>query len=240
MDWPIIVWGGEVFDIDDGFDDEIEVTKSEYRRLKNRFKYSDSLYIDYRQQVMDKNGYTTGDGQYVLPASYSVDAAPATGISPFYCFASAAALDLSIPDLTDVYLPKIGIEAVVVLASSAYSTQALVEKRDREIEALKRRSPGPMGEQYALIATADGYYISYTYGGGLVYLKTGDVWKYGETTQGNTRYSQAWKDKHNVEMITQKVGPQREMKIEEKRKIYQYFIEKGHLPPGNKIFRWWK
>lgn len=35
--------GGEVFDIDDGFDDEIEVTKSEYRRLKNRFKYSDSL-----------------------------------------------------------------------------------------------------------------------------------------------------------------------------------------------------
>ena len=70
-----------------------------------------------------------------------------------------------------------------------------------------------------------------------MYLKTGDVWKYGETTQGNTRYSQAWKDKHNVEMITQKVGPQREMKIEEKRKIYQYFIEKGHLPPGNKIFR---
>lgn len=179
----------------------------------------------------------TKDGQVVLPASRSVDSVQANEEGPLYYLASVAALDLSIPDPADFCFLKPGIETVIVLASASYSTQALMVKRDAEIEALRRRQPGPMGEQYALIATHDGFYISYTYGGGQVYLRKGDVWKYGETVHGNTRYSKAWLDRMLLEKITQNKGPQREMKIQEKKKIYEYFLKNGHLPPGNKLFR---
>ena len=88
-----------------------------------------------------------------------------------------------------------------------------------------------------LSATSPGYYVSYTYGNGLVFLNSGDVWKYGETTHTDTRYSQKWLIEHNLKMEREYVGSQRECKIQEKIKIYRYFFSNGHLPPGNKIFR---
>ena len=83
----------------------------------------------------------------------------------------------------------------------------------------------------------NGFYQSYTYGGGWVYLRAGEVWKYGETIHGDTRYSNAWLEDHNLEKKTQAVGPQREMKKIEIIKIYKYYLRHRHLPPGNKIFR---
>ena len=106
-----------------------------------------------------------------------------------------------------------------------------------EISSLQRRSPGPDAYQYALIASQSGYYPSYSYGNGVVYLQVGEVWKYGETTHINTRYSDAWLKENNLTKLIQAVGTQRQMKIEEKRKIYGYFMKYHHLPPGNKIFR---
>ena len=32
-------------------------------------------------------------------------------------------------------------------------------------------------------------------------------------------------------------GSQKQIKIEEKLKLYSYFLKHGHLPPGNSIFR---
>lgn len=32
-------------------------------------------------------------------------------------------------------------------------------------------------------------------------------------------------------------GNQREIKIREKELIYDYYFRRGHLPPGNRIFR---
>ena len=162
---------GEEWIIDDGYDDSVEVSESDFRRLQRRFRYSDSSYLRLRQRLMDKNGYVDSEGQYVLPASYSFAVKSSSGFLP--TIASVAALDLSIPDPTDFSLPKIGVEGIVFFAASAYGTQELLAKRDAEIAALMRRSPGPMGEQYVLRAVVNGFYQSYTYGGGWVYLRAG-------------------------------------------------------------------
>ena len=65
----------------------------------------------------------------------------------------------------------------------------------------------------------------------------GFIWKIGETTQGKNRYSDKWYQTNNVRMIPVFYGNQREIKIQEKILIYNYYIQHGHLPPGNKIFR---
>lgn len=61
--------------------------------------------------------------------------------------------------------------------------------------------------------------------------------KYGETIHADTRYSQQWLDEYKLTRTDEYVGSQRDCKIMEKIKIYNYFYRYGHLPPGNKIFR---
>jgi len=77
---------------------------------------------------------------------------------------------------------------------------------------------------------------------GKIHLNSGDVWKYGVTTYTD-RYSADYLksiEKGGVQMETQFYGNQMQIKIVEKSKIYNYFITDGHLPPGNKIFRYRK
>ena len=76
--------------------------------------------------------------------------------------------------------------------------------------------------------------------GGTTYLKAGDVWKYGETTQypPENRYGgKSALDKMNLTLDVEYIGTQKQIKIEEKRRLYSYFLKNGHLPPGNSIFR---
>ncbi|MNL58348.1 hypothetical protein D3C87_1819760 [compost metagenome] len=72
-----------------------------------------------------------------------------------------------------------------------------------------------------------------------MYLNSGDVWKYGETTSAQ-RYDPAFLESigpAGVQFQQQFPGNQMQIKIAEKSKIYNYFLQNGHLPPGNKIFR---
>ena len=76
--------------------------------------------------------------------------------------------------------------------------------------------------------------------GGQVFLNTGDVWKYGETTRNPPEKRYGGIDKlHNkgLEMHYDFRGTQKQIKREEKRKLYFYFFNYQHLPPGNSIFR---
>ena len=64
------------------------------------------------------------------------------------------------------------------------------------------------------------------------------MWKYGETT--TKRYSRSKLDKMipgGVDLVPLYRGTQSGAKVTEKILIYSYFLERGKLPPGNKIFR---
>ncbi|MCQ2134829.1 MAG: hypothetical protein MJY88_07660 [Bacteroidales bacterium] len=41
----------------------------------------------------------------------------------------------------------------------------------------------------------------------------------------------------NLRMYKDFSGTQKQIKIEEKHKLYNYFLTYGHLPPGNAVFR---
>lgn len=107
-----------------------------------------------------------------------------------------------------------------------------------EIAGIEKRPDGPPGVQYSLRATRDGFYPDIR--NGMVFLKAGDVWKYGETTMNppEMRYGRYdWYENKNLEMIKEFSGSQKQIKIAEKYKLYNYFLTYGHLPPGNSIFR---
>lgn len=98
---------------------------------------------------------------------------------------------------------------------------------------------GPQGFVYELVATKSGKYPNLNTGG-TVHLNVGDVWKYGQTTQGLRRYpdSKINLDRDNLRMIPLPPGgSQVEILIQEKYMIYGYFFLNGHRPPGNSIFR---
>jgi hypothetical protein len=68
----------------------------------------------------------------------------------------------------------------------------------------------------------------------------GDVWKYGETSSKNERYSDLYKDNIGDGGVHENpifYGNQVQIKVAEKEALYRYFLLHGHLPPGNKIFR---
>jgi hypothetical protein len=88
-----------------------------------------------------------------------------------------------------------------------------------------------------LQATGSGIYSCYTCGTGTISLGVGDVWKFGETTNPAGRYSQSELNGLGVRQVNEFYGNQVQIKVVEKMKIYNYFLQNGHLPPGNKIFR---
>ena len=71
-------------------------------------------------------------------------------------------------------------------------------------------------------------------------LSKDDVWKYGETSSETNRYSRPELDAIGPGGVSEFPiyhGNRVQIKIAEKIAIYTYFIDHGHLPPGNKIFR---
>ncbi|MBR3711421.1 MAG: hypothetical protein IKM99_10765, partial [Bacteroidales bacterium] len=131
-------------------------------------------------------------------------------------------------------------EAISIVATGAvalYYGEELIAKMKKEISHLLTRPDGPDGFVYELRANTNGIYPCVNGTSTLVYLEAGEIWKIGETTQGNKRYSDSWYQTYNVHMISVFEGNQREIKIHEKILIYQYYFKNGHLPPGNRIFR---
>lgn len=114
--------------------------------------------------------------------------------------------------------------------------EALVRKQTKEIERIFAKNQIlKNGFVYELRATKDGYYENVR--GGKTYLKTGEVWKYGQTVNGSYRYTQNYLDSKGVQMQPIFYGNQMEILIQEKIMIYGYALDKGSLPPGNRIFR---
>lgn len=146
--------------------------------------------------------------------------------------------DAMIPDPTDVAWPKwvgygiAGTAAAYYLYSGDY-----IDKMTREIDGIMRRSLGSPGFAYELVATKSGPYPNLNTGG-TTYLNAGDVWKYGQTTQGFGRYTQSKLESQGLQMLPiTPSGNQMQVLIQEKYLIYGYFFLHGHRPPGNPIFR---
>lgn len=135
--------------------------------------------------------------------------------------------------LDDIAIP---VAYVGATAMFVYDNSKLIAKQAKEIaHLLKRTILGPQGFTYELRATSDGYYKNVR--GGTTYLKAGEVWKYGETTIGEKRYTKDFYETGNVKMFPIFFGNQVEILIQEKIMIYGYVFDHGVLPPGNKIFR---
>ncbi|SHI71160.1 RHS repeat-associated core domain-containing protein [Flavobacterium terrae] len=118
------------------------------------------------------------------------------------------------------------------------ATTDYVGKMNKEIERIGRKVGGPKGFLYELRVNRSGEYLDVR--GNKVHLNSGDIWKYGETTSGETRYSRSELQAMvpgGVRMFPIFTGNQVEIKIQEKIMIYGYFFTNGTLPPGNRIFR---
>lgn len=136
------------------------------------------------------------------------------------------------------------VPADVVAAGilSIYATGALIQKMDYEMSKIEEKPDGPTGWQYSLRANSSGQYPVFSSGfstpTGSTFLNKGDVWKFGETTTTG-RYSDSYLKTigPGVKQYNEFSGTQRQIKMMEKTKIYNYFFQNGTLPPGNKIFR---
>ncbi len=121
-----------------------------------------------------------------------------------------------------------------------------VLKRDREIARIRVKDYRfEACVQYALVATEDGWYPCYECATGMIFLKKGEVWKYGKTCIGeDKRYATGLPFK-NLDFVSQFGGTEEECLIVEKQKIYNYpnlpeCQNRGIFllrPPGNKIDR---
>lgn len=117
------------------------------------------------------------------------------------------------------------------------SQSQLIKKMNNEIARIQERIEGPNGFVYELRAKADGLYPNVR--GGAVFLKQGEVWKIGETTKGFNRYTSKYLESKGkgLEIHPVYYGTQKQILTQEKLMINAYFINNGHLPPGNRIFR---
>ena len=227
---------GTIHEIHDGYDEVINVTRREFRAVRRDWNRGyGGAYDDRRQGLMDKHGYIDASGNMVLAAATSISSQSGLRNQLYSTFALMVAIDLPALDPTDLFPHKWAGYAV---GATALGTDYFIRKMNAEITGIGNRPDGPSGVQYALIATTSGDYPNTK--GGNTALKAGEIWKYGETTQSppENRYGgkEALKKRH-LKMMTESSGTQKQMKIEEKRKLYSYFLKHGHLPPGNSIFR---
>lgn len=109
-------------------------------------------------------------------------------------------------------------------------------KMEREIEKFDE------GEQYALLAATEGWYPCFNCPEAQIFLLAGEVWKYGVTTNGSSRYSESFYKANRLLYFPQFKGMLQDCLKEEKQKIYYYAILPENVkrqrpllrPPGNK------
>lgn len=117
--------------------------------------------------------------------------------------------------------------------------QAKLEKRFKELDD---------SEQYALVASVDGFYTCVHSGWSTYYLKAGEVWKYGVTSKGVFgRYTASFLFKNKVIYIAQFKGNIAECLKMEQVKLFNYPYSAENLarppekrlprPPYNSIMR---
>jgi RHS repeat-associated protein len=135
----------------------------------------------------------------------------------------------------DVLIPFVIAGGITIYL---YDNAELMAKQAKEIKRILEKTLGPTGFTYAL--TVNQVTTTVDVRGNIVHLKPGDVWKYGETSKGFSRYSDNTLKNMvpgGVTMLPLFFGNVIEIKVQEKIMIYGHVLMKGSLPPGNKIFR---
>ena len=129
---------------------------------------------------------------------------------------------------------------IVVIGTQVFTLEEEQEKLRKQIEQYDE------AEQYALIAIADGWYPCCKCGTKLVFLRRGEVWKYGSTIK-KYRYSDAFLEANRVRYLVQFEGDLTICRKKEITKIRMYKFSTENLrrpvsqrlvrPPGNCINR---
>ncbi len=111
------------------------------------------------------------------------------------------------------------------------------EKLTKELDEIKG------AEQYVLLTLENGIYPCYScVGATTIYLRKGQIWKYGMTTKGERgRYKNKLPGQRLL-YVTEFEGTVEECLMEERKKIYYYALHPENLarevtlirPPGNK------
>ena len=150
-----------------------------------------------------------------------------------------------VPKKLFIFVPVLGLLA---MALAFWLTPQRQQKMETEIKGIqgKERHTDKLCEQYALVAAIDGWYPCYNCGiSKTIFLRAGEVWKYGKTCNGEKGRYQDGLPQDNLIYAKQFTGTEEECLIEEKRKIYNYpnlpecILREIKLirPPGNKIDR---
>lgn len=128
--------------------------------------------------------------------------------------------------------------AAATAAAVAYYGPEILDKMQIEIAQISQKINNNRGVVYELRVNNTGTYIDVR--GNAINLRAGDVWKYGQTTQGSKRYTTTKLENMvpgGVKRFDIFQGNVIEIRIQEKIMIYGYAVSNGHLPPGNSIFR---
>ena len=120
----------------------------------------------------------------------------------------------------------------------AYMTEeiaAIKARVDAQIVNLAKKDRPEMGYTYKLIVKKDSMYRNVRTGQDIP-MKRGDVWKIGESLHPADRYSDhSYESRFFMDKIY--YGTKTQILIKEKKELLKYYLQNGHLPPGNKIFK---
>ena len=145
-------------------------------------------------------------------------------------------MGLAVDDITGVGVAdNVLIPVVYGVAAFGVFADNVLSKQEEQMQRLALKDRPGNGFTYELLAKQDGYYRNVR-NNEMVYMKKGDVWKYGETTQGEHRYSRNSYEQ-NFKMDPVFYGSKTEILIYEKKMLIEYYYKHHELPPGNKIFK---
>ena len=117
-------------------------------------------------------------------------------------YATAISTVLMSDDATGIGIADdILIPAIYTYAAYEFMTENMVKRQELQIARLSRKNRPGNGFLYQLEVLEDGYYNNVRTNS-RVFMKQGDVWKYGETTQGENRY-----DKNSYELTHFRMQP---------------------------------
>ena len=150
--------------------------------------------------------------------------------------ATAISVGLAVDDITGVGVAdNVLVPVVYGVATIGFLADNVLSKQEEQMQRLALKDRPGDGFTYKLVATKNGYYRNVRKNE-MVYLNAGDVWKYGETTQGENRYKKNSYEK-NFKMKPIFYGSKTEILIHEKKMLIEYYYEHHELPPGNRIFK---
>ncbi len=125
----------------------------------------------------------------------------------------------------------------IVLATN--SVKCKIEQAWQSIERMSVKTrPCRPGYVYHLLATEDGLYTNVRTNK-KEFLHKGDIWKIGETTNGEARYGKQWLSDHKLEMKRRSpyMTDKNDLWMTEKLHLIVYTMLKSYLPIGNKLFK---